>query len=342
MNAPAPRLGTTIRAADLASEAARIDAFVAEHPQGTIFHRPQWSLAAERGCGQRAYYLLAERGGVLVGCLPLSEIRSPLFGNALVSAGFGTGGGILGEGGDALADAAVSLGFPSIELRGGPIPNGWAASEGVYANFDRALPADEAALFESIPRRQRAEARKGLEFGLTTSAGADQRHRDAHFRVYAESVRNLGTPVFPRRLFAAALDAFGDEADVVAVWQGERPLAALLTFYWKGVCQPFWGGGTFEARQWRANDLVYYEVMRRAVVRGCTHADFGRSKLGTGPWSRKRIWGFAETPLVYAVHGEVRAVNPLAPKYRLKVAAWRRLPLWLANRLGPAIARGLG
>lgn len=342
MNAPAPSLKVSVRRADLAAEAARIDAFVAEHPQGTIFHRPQWSLAAERGCGQRARYLVAERGGVLVGCLPLSEIRSPLFGNALVSAGFGTGGGILGEGVEALAEAAVALGYPSVELRGGPIPEGWAVSEGVYANFDRDLPADEAALFESIPRRQRAEARKGLDFGLTTSAGSDEHHRNAHFRVYAESVRNLGTPVFPKSLFGAALAAFGDEADVVMVWKDERPLAALLTFYWKGVCQPFWGGGTWEARQWRANDLVYYEVMRRAILRGCTRADFGRSKVGTGPWSRKRIWGFRETPLVYAVHGQVRGVNPLAPKYRLKVAAWQKLPLWLANRLGPPIARGLG
>lgn len=342
VNAPAPSLKTIVRQADLHSEAARIDSFVAEHPEGTIFHRPQWSLAAERGCGQRAHYLLAERGGVLVGCLPLSEIRSPLFGNALVSAGFGTGGGILGEGVDALAAAAVALGFPSIELRGGPVPDGWTVSEGTYANFDRDLPAGEAALFESIPRRQRAEARKGLDFGLTTSAGANARHRDAHFSVYAESVRNLGTPVFPKTLFAAALDLFGDEADIVIAWKNDRPLASLLNFYFKGVCQPFWGGGTWEARQWRANDLVYYEVMRRAVTRGCTRADFGRSKIGTGPWSRKRIWGFTEAPLVYAVHGEVRGVNPLDPKYRLKVAAWRKLPLWLANRLGPPIARGLG
>ncbi|HST36393.1 MAG TPA: FemAB, partial [Allosphingosinicella sp.] len=122
MNAPAPALKVSVRRAELGAEAARIDAFVAEHPDGTLFHRPQWSLAAERGCGQRAHYLVAERGGVLIGCLPLSEIRSPLFGNALVSAGFGTGGGILGDGVEALADAAVALGYPSVELRGGPIP----------------------------------------------------------------------------------------------------------------------------------------------------------------------------------------------------------------------------
>lgn len=345
-------MAVTIRSADLrdATECARIDAFVGEAEGGTIFHRPQWSVAVERGCGQRAHYLVAERGGALIGCLPLTHVRSRLFGNALVSAGFGTGGGILGDGVDALADAAwslaESLGCGSAELRGGLVPDGWMVSEGTYSNFDRALPTDAGTLLDSIARRQRAEVKKALEFGLETSAGGDARHRDAHFRVYAESVRNLGTPVFPKTLFAAALDAFGDEADIVAVWKEGRPLAALLTFYFKGTCQPFWGGGTFEARQWRANDLVYYEVMRRAIARGSTHADFGRSKIGTGPWQRKRIWGFDETPLIYALRtadgAAARTVNPLDAKYRLKIAAWKRLPLWAANRIGPLIARGLG
>jgi FemAB-related protein (PEP-CTERM system-associated) len=348
MNALSPVAALEIRAADLAdrSEAARIDGFVAEHPAGTIFHRPQWSRAAERGCGQRAYYLVAERRGALVGCLPLSEVRSPLFGNALVSAGFGTGGGILGDGAAPLATAAWSLaerlGCKSAELRGGPVPEGWSAETGVYASFDRGLPGDAETLLRSIPKRQRAEVNKAVAGSLDTTAGNDRRHRSGHFRVYAESVRNLGTPIFPRALFEAALDEFGDEADIVMVWKDGQPLASMLNFYFKGVCQPFWGGGTREARDWHANDLVYYDVMRRAIERGCTRADFGRSKVGTGAWSRKRIWHFEETPLVHAVRGQVRGVNPLDPKYRLKIAAWQKLPLWLANRIGPMIARGLG
>jgi hypothetical protein len=130
------------------------------------------------------------------------------------------------------------------------------------------------------------------------------------------------------------------------VWKDGRPLSSVLNVYDKGVCHAFWGGGTAEARRWRANDLVYFEVMKRAIARGCTRADFGRSKIGTGPWQRKRIWGFAETPLVYGVRAAAgaapREINPLNPKYRLQIAAWQRLPLWLANRLGPMIARGLG
>lgn len=354
MNAPAA-INISVRAADLhhASERARIDAFVVQHEGGTIFHRPQWSRAVERGCRQRAHYLIAERGGTLIGCLPLTEVRSRLFGNALVSAGFGTGGGVLTENESVaarLAEAgwalAGKLGCGSLELRGGPVPAGFDAEGGIYANFDRPLPGDAEALLASIPRRQRTEVRRGLQSQLTTSAGNDAMHRAAHFRIYAESVRNLGTPVFPRALFEAMLDEFGSEADIVLVRRGGEPLAALLNFYFKGSCQPFWGGGTFSARSCRANDLIYFEVMRRAVDRGCVRADFGRSKVGTGPWSRKRIWGFKETPIVHAVRtvdgGAARTINPLDAKYQLKVKAWKRLPLWAANRIGPLIARGLG
>lgn len=353
MNAPAS-LALNVRPADLADAAtcARIESFVAEHKGSTIFHRPQWSRAVERGCRQRAHYLIAERGGALVGSLPLTEIRSPLFGNALVSTGFGTGGGVIAADDMAverLAEAAwavaATLGCGSLELRGGDVPAGFEERSGVYANFDRDLPGDAEALLASIPRRQRTEVRRALESDLITSAGSDAAHRAAHFRVYAESVRNLGTPVFPPALFAAMLDEFGNEADIVLVRRGGEPLAALLNFYFKGTCLPFWGGGTFAARSCRANDLVYFDVMRRAIERGCTRADFGRSKVGTGPWSRKRIWGFDEAPLVYAVRsaeGAAREINPLDAKYRLKVEAWKRLPLWAANRIGPLIARGLG
>ncbi len=223
MNAHSP-LPLAVRATDLADP--RIEPFVRARAPASIFHLPQWSRAVERGTGQRAHYLLAEQGGAVRGVLPLTHVRSRLFGNALVSAGFGTGGGILAEdnaAAEALAaaawDLAGTLGCASVELRGGTVPAGWQASAGTYANFARDLPADADALLLSIPRRQRAEVRRALGSRLETSAGSDRRHRDAHYRVYAESVRNLGTPVFPRALFEAALDEFGDEADIVVVWK---------------------------------------------------------------------------------------------------------------------------
>jgi FemAB-related protein (PEP-CTERM system-associated) len=348
MNAPV-RLGAiAVRSGDLADAGTvrSIADFVREHPDATPFHRPQWSLAVEAGVGQRAHYLIAEQGRAILGLLPLTELRSPLFGSALVSAGFGVGGGVLAlchEAATALADAAVrladSLRCASIELRGGPLPPFWRQSEGAYAGFARPLPDGEEAILKLIPRKQRAEVRKGLANGLSVEIGRDL---SAHYRVYAESVRNLGTPVFPRRLFKAMLDQFGEDADILVVFDRGRPLAAVLSLYMNGTVYPYWGGGTAAARAARANELMYFALMKHAAARGCTSFDFGRSKIGTGAYFFKKNWGFEPQPLVYAHWGAARETNPLSPKYRLKVAAWKKLPLWAANGLGPLIARGLG
>ena len=338
MNAFAPL--AAVRAAE-APDRAAVRAFVHAHPGATPFHLPEWGEAVEKGCGHRSLTLLAERGGRLVGLLPLSEVRSPLFGSALVSTGFGVEGGVLGEGADALAEAAwvlaQSRGCASVELRGGPVPTGWARNEGVYFGFTRDLAQDDEAILKAIPRKQRAEVRRALGTGLQVEVGRDL---DSHYRVYAESVRNLGTPVFPRALFAAVLE--GMDADILTVRREGKPLSSVLSLYFRGTVSPYWGGGTRDARAARANELLYFALMRHAAARGCTRFEFGRSKAGTGAFAYKKNWGFEPRPLVYAAQGAKRETNPLSPKYRLQVALWKKLPLWAANRLGPPIARGLG
>ncbi|MDQ1156874.1 FemAB-related protein (PEP-CTERM system-associated) [Sphingomonas sp. SORGH_AS 950] len=337
----------TLRVADLAreTERARIDAFV-DAAGGTPFHRTGWLLAGAAGCGQKAHCLVAERSGDLVGLLPLSEIRSPLFGAAMVSTGFGVDGGVLGEGVDLLAEAAWTLardrGIESVELRGGPVPDGWTPDADSYLGFVRPIAADDEAELKAIPRKQRAEVRKALANDLTVQTGADAMMLAEHYHVYAESVRNLGTPVFPARLFreaAARLDA-----DVLTVRHRGRAVASVLSLYHGGTVYPYWGGGTQAARGLRANDLMYFALMRHARSRGCHRFDFGRSKVGTGAAAFKKNWGFEGRPLVYAsrsIHGP-RAINPLNPKYAAMIAIWKRMPVWAARIAGPVIARGLG
>ena len=337
----------TLRVADLAreTERARIDAFV-DAAGGTPFHRTGWLLAGAAGCGQKAHCLVAERSGDLVGLLPLSEIRSPLFGAAMVSTGFGVDGGVLGQGVDLLAEAAWTLardrGIESVELRGGPVPDGWTPDADSYLGFVRPIAADDEAELKAVPRKQRAEVRKALANELTVQTGADAAMLAEHYRVYAESVRNLGTPVFPARLFreaAARLDA-----DVLTVRHRGRAVASVLSLYHGGTVYPYWGGGTQAARGLRANELMYFALMRHARSRGCHRFDFGRSKVGTGAAAFKKNWGFEGRPLVYAsrsTHGP-RAINPLNPKYAAMIAIWKRMPVWAARIAGPVIARGLG
>ncbi|MBW4329524.1 FemAB family PEP-CTERM system-associated protein [Stakelama sp. CBK3Z-3] len=355
MNAPISFPKLTVRDADLYddNDCARITAFVEAHPGGTPFHLPQWSIAVERGCGQRARMLVAQDAqGALHGILPLTETRSPLFGNAMVSAGFAVGGGVLASDDAAvtpLVDAAWALtqnrGCNTLELRGGARPAaGWQCDDS-YLGFVGDLAQSDEEQLSAIPRKQRAEIRKSLKGDLTVETGRDARQRRDHYAVYAESVRNLGTPVFPKRLFTAMLEEFGESADILVVREKQRPVAAVLSLYWRGTVYPYWGGGVHAARTLRANERMYYALMCHARRRGCARFDFGRSKVGTGPAAYKKNWGFTPEPLTYwarARDGEPRKINPLSPKYRLQVAAWKKLPLWAANRIGPLIAKGLG
>ncbi len=332
-----------------------VTAFVNGHPRGTPFHLPAWIEAIEAGTGQRGYLLVATRESRIEGVLPLTAMRSMLFGKALVSSGFAVGGGVLAAS-DAAADALLAegwrlagqLGCPSLELRGGAMPagEGWQHKLDSYAGFTRSLGADDEADLTAIPRKQRAEVRKALAADMAVTIGRCTTDRLAHYAVYAESVRNLGTPVFPRRLFAAVLDRFGDDADILTVWHEGEAVASVLSLYHRGVVMPYWGGGTWGARALRANELMYFALMRHARQRGCTAFDFGRSKLGTGAFAYKKNWGFEPRPLGYAIRtadgAAPREVNPLSQRYRMQVAMWKKLPLWVANRLGPPLARGLG
>lgn len=351
MNAPFAPIAETVALADLADpgEVARIEGFVAELG-GTPFHRPAWLRAVERGTGQRVCGLIAEKRGQLTGWLPLTEIHSPLFARALVSSGFAVGGGALAER-DAtatrLCEVAVELAARracgSVELRGGSIPQDWPVRTDSHANFSAPLAPDDDAQLLAIPRRQRAEIRKGLARDFAVEIGTGERDRAAHYAVYAASVRNLGTPVFPRSLFDAVLD--GLDADILTLRLEGEPIASVLSLYHDGAVMPYWGGGTFAARAARANERAHFELMRHARARGCRRFDFGRSKVGSGAFAYKKNWGFEPQPLAYSTRtlgDQARNVDPTSEAYSARIALWKRLPLPVANRIGPMIARGLG
>ena len=249
-----------------ANELARIEAFVSASREGTAFHRPAWVLAVSRACGHEWRYLLAEDdAGALQGILPLNLIHSALFGRALVSSGFAVGGGILSDSAQAiqlLADEAWRFAerhsFPSVELRGGPVPDEqWQNREGVYAGFVNPLADDAESQLLAIPRKQRAEIRKGLASKLTVRVGTGERDRADHYAVYSESVRNLGTPVFPKALFDEVLDGFGEDADILTVLHDGMPVASVLSLYHRQTVMPYWGGGKWDARRFRADDIMY-------------------------------------------------------------------------------------
>ena len=327
------------------------DEFVSRCPDATFFHLSGWKRVIEAAFGHKTYYLQAVEEDRITGVLPLTHVKSPLFGNSVISNAFCVYGGPAAEdhaSRTALEQEAVAIaekvGADSVEFRTTVrTREDWPSKDQLYVTFRKPLLPSADENMKAIPRKQRAMVRKGIQNGLRSEIDQDI---DRLYKVYSESVRNLGTPVFSKEYFRELKREFGSCCDIVTVLKGDDLVAAVLNFYFRGEVLPYYGGGTAAARSVAANDFMYWEVMRRACERGCRMYDFGRSKVGTGAYAFKKNWGFEPTPLSYqfwlAPGKNMPDINPLNPKYSLMIKAWKRLPLAVANLIGPLLSRDLG
>ena len=344
---------TDIKRLDIMKNFAAWDDYVMRHDTSAIFHMSGWGRSVSKSMGHDCYYLYAEKDEKIIGILPLIHIKSRLFGNSLVSVAFSIGGGPLFDDQETLvlldAEAkkiADELGVDAMEYRQiKRCHDDWPIKAETYSTFRKVLSADNEENMLSIPRKQRAMVRKGIKFGLTYDIDENV---DRLFHLYSTSVRNLGTPVFPKSLFKALKDEFKDDCEILTVCtKNGEAISSVMSFYFKQEIVPYYGGGGASARSYAANDFMYWSVMEHAVsARSVALFDFGRSKNGTGAFSFKKNWGFEPTPLEYEYYlregDDIPEVNPLNPKYKLMINTWQKLPLPIANFLGPFIAKSLG
>lgn len=326
------------------------DRFVRVHPMATFFHLSGWKAVVEESLGHRCHYICARQANNIVGILPLTHVRGRIFGNSLISNGFCVYGGpvasdpaVLQALDEAALELARNLRVERIEYRlRQPLHPSWPCNRQTYVTFRKQIDKDPNQELLAIPRKQRAMVRKGIQHGLKGVLDDDV---GRFYPLYAESVRNLGTPVLGRRYFECLRSVFRNESEVVTVLSGGQALTSVLSFFFRDEVLPYYGGGSSAARAYAANDFMYWEVMRRACEGGLGIFDFGRSKVGTGSFAFKKHWGFEPEPLYYEHYlhriKEVPEINPLNPKYAMVIKLWQRLPLGIANTLGPLIAREL-
>ena len=327
------------------------DAYVQRAQDATFFHRAGWKTVLERAFGHSTHFLYAEEDGVIIGILPLAEIRSVLFGRSLASLPFCVYGGVVADTEEAAvalrAEAcrlAESLKVGALELRNlRPSDAGWPVKN-LYFTFRKAIEPDDEANLMAIPNRQRAMIRKGIKEGLQSEWDGGT---DRLYRVYAESVRNLGTPIFSAKYMRILREVFTDDCSVLMITHEGQDVAGVMNFYFRDEVLPYYGGSMASSRAIKGvNHFMYWELMRRSREQGYRVFDFGRSKVGTGPYSFKKNYGFEPQALPYEYHlvksDAVPDVNPMNPKYRLLVNTWTKLPQPVANFIGPFLARSLG
>lgn len=286
-----------------------------------------------------------------MGILPLAHVKSILFGNSLISLPFAVYGGVAAKTPEAATaleaaaqDLARELGVEHLEFRNiAPKHPDWPTQD-LYVTFRKEILPDVEANMLAIPRKQRAMVRKGINNGLISEI---DHSTDRFFALFADNVHRHGTPALPKRYFDTLLSRFGDDCEIMTVTTKDgKPLSSVLSFYFRDEVLPYYAGDDESARDFAANDFKYWELMRRSCERGIKIFDYGRSKTGTGPYAFKKNWGFEPQALHYEYclykRDSIPQNNPSNAKYKLFIEAWRRMPIGLANIIGPHIVRNLG
>ena len=351
----------TIRPATAADE-ARWDAYVLAHPASEKHHLWGWRRVIERTFGHATPYLLAEgQGGAVAGVLPLAQVKSLLFGNHLVSLPFCNYGGILAgspEAERALFEEAVGLatrlGASQLELRHlNPLAwfeecraNGGAAHYSTRrhkVSMRLALPETPDALWESFKSKLRSQVRKPAKEGCTAAIGGMELMAD-FYRVFAENMRDLGTPVYPVTLFENVMAEFGGTSHICCVYHAGSPVAAGLVVGFKERLEIPWASSLRSHNSLAPNMLLYWSLLEFACRSGYRTFDFGRSTAGASTHRFKEQWGARPVELSWHCWSQNAAPADLSPgnkKFELAIAVWRHLPLKLANNLGPSIVKYL-
>ena len=213
----------------------------------------------------------------------------------------------------------------------------------LYVTFRQELFEDPEKNFLLIPRKTRAECRAGIKNGLEFRVNAIG--VDGFYYVYSRSVRDLGTPVFSKKLFSNCMNEFGDKCKIFSVHWKDKLISAVLTFFYRNEVIPYYGGSIRKYNHLGANNFMYWMLMKYGCENGYRVFDFGRSKKGTGSFDFKKRWGMTMTDLPYR-YGLLRRqslpdTSPLNPKFALAIRLWSKLPIPVANTLGPLISKNL-
>lgn len=333
-----------------ADRQAEWDAYVASHPEGTLFHTVAWRGAVRDAFGHQDIYLVAIREDRIVGALPMFLMASRIAGRILVSVPYGVGGGIIADDHAATAglfDAAKRIAHErrcsAIDLRSerAVLPDLPVVDR--YVGFRREMPDHAGDVPGWLPRKARAAARNARrKYRLTVSFGDEHLHKA--WTLYSISMRRLASLTYPLAFFERLLAHTPDRHWVSIVQWNGRSVAGLVTFLFKDRVMPYFIGTTDDARQCSAANLIYLTAMERGVECGYRIFDFGRSRRdNTGSYDFKRFNGFQPRPLGYQYYTapghSTPDLSPSNPKFRLARRLWTHLPLWVTRTLGARVAR---
>lgn len=312
---------------------------------------PAWQEAIETAFDHKSMWVGAfDNDQRLQGVIGITVIDSPLFGRYGVSTPFLNYGGVVSVYRDVhdaifhfLPTILAEFRLAHIEIRSLE-PDLWPVVSTKKVGMIRELPASLDVLDSDLGAKVRAQCKKAQEWNPDIRCGGVELLPD-FYRVFSENMRDLGTPVYSKRWFQAILNHPDIDAHLVVVYRHHKAISAGFLVRHGDLMEIPWASTLRSANQLNANMAMYRYILDFSVTSGCRYFDFGRSTEGAGTYQFKRQWG-AEPMQHYwytilPTGMSPPALNPDNPKMKLLIALWKRLPVAIANVIGPWVIKGL-
>lgn len=327
------------------------DEYVRMSPVGSIYHLSCWPVLIKKIFGHDSFQIAAFEDGKISGILPLTRLKSPLFGDFMVSMPYFNYGGALGNTPkiekalmEYANDIARGRNINHIEYRD------IHKHDGFPVKLDKVtmllnLPNTEESLWKSFSSKLRAQIKRPLKEGVEATVGGAELIDD-FYSVFSENMRDLGTPVYSAVFFREIMSSIGKNSQIIVIKHQQRPVAAAFLIGFNGILEIPWASSLKEYNHISVNMALYWETLRYAISNGYHTFDFGRCSHNSGTYKFKQQWGATEKQLYWHYwlsNGgtSLPALNPNNPKYRLAIQAWKRLPLKITNLVGPMIVKYL-
>ena len=332
--------------------AERWDAYVHNRPEATLYHLAAWANVFTGAFGHETRYLAAEADGQIVGILPLVVFKSRILRRFSVSLPFVNYGGIVAdtpEAERALLEAAIAetraVGGEFLELRHTRRAFPSLPSKQHKVAMILKLEESEERQWTVLNRKVRNQVRKAKTSQLRVGEGGLELV-ESFYDVFARNMRDLGTPVYSKRWFQHILATFPEHARMLCVWSGEQPVAAALVLQHRDTLEVPSASALRTFNPLCANTLLYWEMLRFAIARGCRSFDFGRSTPGAGTYEFKRQWGAEPHEMTWEYWLATGAeqlpdMSPQNPRVQWAIEVWRRLPVPLTRAVGPLVVRNI-
>ncbi len=316
-----------------------------------VYHHARWCALIKQNFGHTPHYITCRKpNGELCGVFPTVHLKSRLFGSFVVSMPYFNYGGPLSEYVEVeqqmlayAADLGDELECSHMEVRETHSREGWLSKQHKVTMI-LPLPESDQKLDKQLGAKVRAQVKKAAQADLHYQVGGAEL-LGQFYQVFSHNMRDLGTPVYSKQFFASILEQFSDSASIAIVSHNNKPVAVGFLLGHNDKLEIPWASSLRKANPLGANMYMYRQILKTAVERGYAFFDFGRSSKGASTYQYKKQWGAQEYPLHWHYwlkdSDELPELNPNNPKYKLVIKAWQKLPVMVANRIGPMLVRNL-